>query len=123
MVYFVLNGTHSYTPKTHPEYREQTANFGNTTYDWKNTPYVVNNYNDNVAELLFHCGVAVDMVEYDLKESRSNSDNTLSAYKEYFRFNPNSIGYAVRENKSDADWIKILKDELDKKMPLWSILL
>lgn len=111
------NGTHSYTPKTHPEYGEQTANFGNTTYDWKNTPYVVNDYNDNVAELLFHCGVAVDM-EYDPKESRSNSDNTLSAYKEYFRFNPNSIGYAVRENKSDADWIKILKDELDKKMPM-----
>ena len=57
-------GSHSYN--CYP-YGQQTANFGNETYDWDNMPVSITNNSpqeqiEAVAKLMYHCGVSVDMM-------------------------------------------------------------
>lgn len=56
-------GSHSYT---HSQYGVQSADFGNTFYDWGNMPNKTTNgstYNERlaVATLMYHCGVSLEM--------------------------------------------------------------
>lgn len=74
-------GSHSYTWNsiTH------SVNFGTTTYNWANMPNSISSSNSDVAQLMYHCGVALDM-QYG--NSVSNC---------YFNFNgtmPQYFGYA-----------------------------
>ena len=57
----VGSGSHTYTPDGYPE---QTANFGETYYDWVNMPdYITSSSSSTeinaVATLLWHCGISV----------------------------------------------------------------
>ena len=45
----------------HETYGTLSANFGGTYYNWNAMPTYVNNPNEAVAELMYHCGVAVEM--------------------------------------------------------------
>lgn len=64
------SGSHSYKPFTDEyDYPVQTANFGETTYDWDNMPNTINANSpqeqiEAVALLSYHCGVSVNMM-YD----------------------------------------------------------
>ena len=51
-------GSHSYT---HATYGLQSANFGATTYDYSQMPNSITASNTHIAQLMYHCGVAVDM--------------------------------------------------------------
>ena len=57
----VGTGENRYTPRTHPEYGEQYVNFAATTYDWENMPLTLTSENYDVAQILYHAGVAVNM--------------------------------------------------------------
>ena len=66
-------GSNTYTPADHPEYGEQSANFGETTYDWDNMTNTYNNTSTDtqkqaVATLMYHCGVSVNM-DYDYSQA------------------------------------------------------
>ena len=64
------SGSHTYKPNTDEYvYPEQSANFGETTYDWANMPYQIDKNSpqeqiEAVALLGYQCGVSVDMM-YD----------------------------------------------------------
>lgn len=112
-------GSHTYS---HQTYGDQTANFGETTYDWENMPNAVysssnQSYIDAIATLMYHCGVAVDM-NYGIGGSGASSTFVAPALIDYFRYAPCAT-YVSRDSYQDAQWIAFLKSELDEGRPLY----
>jgi hypothetical protein len=113
-------GWHSYTT----EYVTGTisADFGATTYDWANMTNTYNIYStdaqkDAVAKLMFHCGVAVDMM-YSVFASGAYSFKMALALK-------NNFGYDIdteliyRSNYDISEWEDIIKNELNNYRPVY----
>lgn len=117
-------GSHSYTCSY---YSSQTlsANFGATTYNWNNMPNYVYSSNTSIATLMFHCGVAVEMnytpegsgaqmlAYYDYADDYSAE----TALKKYFGYS-SSLHGEVKSAYTDAQWITMLKAELDAGRPI-----
>jgi hypothetical protein len=120
-------GFHSYQ---HDKYGTLSANFGSTTYNWNAMPNVINAPNDDVALLMYHCGVAVEMnynvasqggsgsyVIIDPLERYPQTQTVEYALKTYFGYDP-SIKGLERASYSDTEWKNILKTELDAGRPI-----
>ena len=111
-------GSHSYDE---PTYGVLSADFQSTTYDWNN---MINNYNSSynnaqkkaVATLMFHCGVSVDM-EYSTSGSGASTAAVAYALKTYFGYSDDAQ-HLSRSAYSDADWIALLKSELNNSRPI-----
>jgi len=108
------NGTYSYNDWT---YGTQYANFGNTNYNWTAMVNSVNSYNNAVAELLYHCGVSVDM-GYSVDGSGASSDDVVPALVNYFGYS-NAVNIKEKQDYSESQWINMLKSNLDNLMPLY----
>ena len=129
-------GSHSYVGD-HDDYIYGTlsANFGATTYDWSN---MLNSYpyanagtvaqQNAVATLMYHCGVSVDMIyspEWsgayvtDAQVASWNPDQPTAekALKNYFDYSPSLYG-AFKQYYTDAQWIFMLKNDLNQQHPL-----
>jgi hypothetical protein len=120
------NGSYSYTPRGVGT--QLSANFGATSYDWRNMP---NRINANsaaaqrtaVSTLLYHAGVAVAM---DYGPSGSGAfvapnparqrPNSRDAMVNYFRF-ANSAR-AVFRSQLGAQWEATLRQQLDRRQPI-----
>ncbi|MDD3876031.1 MAG: C10 family peptidase [Bacteroidales bacterium] len=107
-------GTHGYNDWS---YGWQSADFGNTTYNWEAMTNSLNGHNFEVARLLYHCGVAVEM-GYSPDGSGALSEDVVSASVNYFRYS-NSTNIQDKENFSDVQWNNMLKDNIDNLMPLY----
>ena len=119
-------GNHSYMPQMHPEYGEQSADFGNTTYDWDNMiNYYSRGYTDAealaVATLMYHCGVSINN-EYDPSGTAGSLRNAPSALSHYFDYSSNVVfrykSYGSTVYYPDSLWIEMLKHELDLDRPV-----
>lgn len=149
-------GSHSYRPKdpntgkTSTKYSTQSVNFANTTYDWAN---MKNSYSGSytdaeataVATLMFHCGVATEMMYGDYNDGGSGTytvnygDDTWGTttsndggcaqnalwyyfgYKKptgYMRDGYTEDGYQYYKKWSDDDWTAMIKAELDNQHPI-----
>lgn len=111
-------------------YGMQTANFGNTYYDWNNMlDDYSGNYNSTqrnaVAKLMYHCGVSVNM-NYGVGGSNAYiiaNDNVYhehcaeNALKTYFDYK-SSIQGLKKDNYAPTEWINKLKIELDNARPI-----
>ncbi len=86
-------GSYSYT---HPSYGVQYANFGNTTYKWSQMTNEVVSPNAAVAQLIYHCGVSVDM-NYSPGGSGASMYRAKDAFYYFFRYSP----FVRLVNKSD----------------------
>ena len=109
-------GSHSYTPAGYPE---QTVNFGETTYDWANMPDQLTATStqaeiDAVSTLLWHCGVAVDMM-YGTSASGATDDPIPLALANYFGY-CNGAYFLWKED--DSAWLEQVKASLDRNRPL-----
>jgi hypothetical protein len=119
---YPANGTgfHSYN---HSQYGTLSANFGSTTYNWGSMPNTVSSSNTAVATLTYHVGVSVDM-NYSPQGSgaqvisagttRQCSEHSLKTYFGY----KNTLRGVSRNAYSDAQWISLLKVELDARRPI-----
>lgn len=108
-------GSHSYN---HPVYGYQFANFGNTTYNWAGMPNAIYSYDDDIALLLYHCAVSVDM-DFGVDGSGASPSAVVPAVKNYFGY---SLGTQMKNKNSysTSEWIDMLKEELDNSRPLFS---
>ena len=106
-------GSHSYN---HSTYGIQSANFGETTYQWNQMPNSIYWENDAIATLMYHCGVSVNM-NYGPGGSGAQSKDVETALRSYFGY----CGVKYREkSKFDEDsWIAMLKADLDLAHPLY----
>jgi len=150
-------GTHSYKPlnpntgRASTRYTSRlTVNFEETTYDWDNmldsySGSYTNAQADAVATLMYHCGVATEMmygndadggsgtytVNYgdwtwgisttDEGGCAQNALYTFFKYKQptgYMRDGYYSQGVKYYDSWTDAAWTQMLKDELDLQHPI-----
>ena len=105
-------GSHSYV---HSEYGTQSADFGNTTYQWDEMPEELYFYNDAVATLIYHCGVSVDM-QYAASGSGAYSIDVEDALHDYFGYC--GAKYRQKSGYQEEAWIAMLKAELDLSHPI-----
>lgn len=122
-----------------------SANFGQTTYDWSN---MLNQYTSSataeqkeaVATLMYHCGVATEMM-YGNEADGGSGTYTVNygdwtdpgcaqnAFVNYFRYKKEGLTAYVRDGYTyerkeyykkwnDADWTAMIKEELDKRRPI-----
>lgn len=122
------NGSYSYTHAL----GEQSANFANTTYDWANMPLEVTATSSDVqkvavAQLMYHCGVSVEM-DYGVASTGGSGAFTISsksntthcaeyALREYWGYKPTLQGLQKAKYK-DAEWKQMLKDDLKAGRPI-----
>jgi len=119
-------GFHSYNSSN---YGTLTANFGSTNYNWTSMPNQLTASSSAaqktaVATLMYHCGVSVEM-NYSAQSSGAYVASAASpithcteyALKTYFGYKSTLKG-VLKSNYTDANWINLLKIELDAHRPI-----
>ena len=111
-------GSHSYYCYG---YGMQSANFGNTTYDWEHMPDRLGGASQQeieaVALLMYHCAVAVDM-QFSPTGSGANSWDVPNAIRQYFSYS-NQATLKSRDEYSLTNWQNMLKEQFDIGWPVY----
>ena len=123
-------GQHSYNDGG---YGVLSADFGATAYDWVNMPTALTSSStaaqvSAVATLMYHCGVAVEMMygteadfgsgAYDLMwDNGLNYPCAENAFRTYFKYAPSLTGIA-RYRYPQNEWAAIIKNEIDHHRPV-----
>ena len=103
-------GSHTYS---HPNYGVLSATFGNYNFS-----LMQNNYATNASEeLLFHCGVAVEM-DYGPEGSGASETDAKYAFENFFAFS-NTIDLIYKNNYGQSEWEAMLREELDNGRPIF----
>ena len=92
-----------------------------TTFDWDNMLNVYTNtatdaQKNAVAELMFYCGISVDM-EYGSQASSASSSKIDDALKTYFDYKSTTT-FIERKMYSQAKWTDLIYFELDHQRPV-----
>ena len=97
------------------------VNYDSATYDYANmpdqltansTPAQIN----AVAQLMYHCGVSVNMF-YDANASGAYEEDIRAAMISYFGF-ASSMGYADRQMYTDTEWDDSLRANINRGEPV-----
>ena len=97
------------------------VNYDSATYDYANmpdqltansTPAQIN----AVAQLMYHCGVSVNMF-YDANASGAYEEDIRAAMISYFGF-ASSMGYADRQMYTDTEWDDSLRANINRGDPV-----
>ncbi|MEA1972824.1 MAG: C10 family peptidase, partial [Candidatus Cloacimonadota bacterium] len=107
-------GNHSYY---HSDYGTLSANFGNTTYNWNSMPNAIYGQDYDVANLLSHLGISVDM-NYSPNGSGAYSEDARNALVNFFQYS-NSAQLVWKDDYTNAQWENVLKTELDGGRPMY----
>lgn len=115
----VGQGSHSYTSKSYG--LSLSASF-DTPYQWDNMPatYTAGQYTaqqaQNVATLLFDCGVFSDM-DYAPGNSGALTLTAAQGLVDYMKYDK-SLHVLQRQNYQTAEWESVVKGELDNNRPV-----
>jgi Peptidase C10 family/Spi protease inhibitor/Secretion system C-terminal sorting domain len=110
----------------HEKYGTLAVNYADQTYNYANMPDSITGPNDDLAKLMYHAGVAVEM-GYTPTESGSfvieaycnKKEATCEyAFKNYFGYDKTTVAGIQKKDFTDAVWLKKLKDELDAQRPM-----
>jgi hypothetical protein len=108
------NGTHSYTDN---HYGLQSVDYGSTTYNWAAMVDSLTSSNYEVARLLYHCGVGVNM-DYGVEASGAYNTDAPSVFRDHFRYS-RSVTYSLKDSfPSDESWDAVMRQELDNGRPV-----
>ena len=112
-------GTYSYTDE---HYGVQSADYGNTTYDFSAMCDQPTSINTAISTLMYHCGVGVDMV-YGPDGSGMYNHSAANVLKTYFKYSPDTR-YEFRDSTT-LDWDSLIVSHLERGIPLyyagWSV--
>jgi hypothetical protein len=112
------NGFHSYTPPYNGGiYGVQAVDFGNTFYRWDEMPDQCFTYNDAVAELSYHCGVAVNM-KYTPTASGAATLDVPFALIYHFRYMATAELLNRNSFETYEEWRQLLTGEIDNNRPV-----
>ncbi len=101
-------------------YGELSENYDTSTYVWSAMPYSIGSTNNQIAKLMYDCGISVDMdyapggsgawvVDGDYPVCAQNS------YIKYFGYNPKTVQGLFEFNYPYANWEKLCRNELNNK--------
>ncbi len=93
-----------------------SANFGETTYHWDEMADTLHDSNPAVAQLIYHCGLAVNM-HYSAHESYSSFAMANNAFRQYFGLPTTIIHY--RTHYDNESWKQLIKRDLDNHLPVY----
>lgn len=112
------SGSHGYTSNNpnYGNYGWQFADFGASTYKWDEMVLSPNEANLELAKLMYHCGVSVNM-SYGATGSGSYTSLVPAALTTYFKY-ASSAQYVQRMNYSASTWISMISGNLDQKKPM-----
>ncbi len=107
-------GSYSYF---HATYGEQNADFEASTYSWNSMPTPqVTSSSIEVATLLYHAGVSVEM-DYATDGSSASTSRAAASLKTYFKYSE-SASYLTRAGYTDAEWTTMLQTEINNLRPM-----
>jgi hypothetical protein len=112
---YPVSGTGSHSYYASP-YGWQSADFGNTTYEWDNMPGSLNNDNLSVATLIYHCAVSVNM-QFGPNGSGAFTGDARNSLVNYFDYDAEAA-FIYKSSYSDPVWESMLRDELDMGRPV-----
>ncbi|MCQ2297072.1 MAG: C10 family peptidase [Bacteroidales bacterium] len=117
---------------SHPRFGLQSADFGNTTYDWANMPNSLNASSTQqqvaaVASLMYQVGVSI-VTNYAMSSEGGSSADPISrnginypcvenALRQYFDYAPEIFG-AKMSGLGDEAWRELLRNEMDNARPV-----
>src|SRR6185312_9844155 len=102
-------------------YGQLCAEFDTSHYVWSEMPMNLGKDNDQVAKLMYDCGVSVDM---DYSPTGSGAQvmgggvSAYSSYINYFGYDQDSINTANYSNYTDSTWFALLKNEFIMGRPV-----
>ncbi len=108
------SGSHGY----YSDYGYLFVNFGESNYDFNqmnNNIAGENNY--EMAEIQYHCGVAVDMM-YSPSGSGAYSWDAVQVLEENFGYS-SQISLELKEDYSNSEWAGLLMENLDNGWPMY----
>lgn len=112
------------SPNFTSNYGTLNANYGATTYNWSNMFLSISSTNNDVATLNYQCGVSVEM-DYSPSESGAQVIDygggypcAQISYVNYFGYDPSTIQGLDKTSYTDAQWIALLKGDLDIGRPI-----
>ena len=112
-------GNYSYTDE---HYGVQSADYGNTTYNYNAMCDEPTCINTEISKLIYHCGVGVDMV-YGPDGSGMYNHSAARVLRTYFKYSPETE-YLYRDS-TDLNWDSVIVSHLNRKMPMyyagWSV--
>lgn len=113
-------GTHSYSDDS--GYGLQSADFGDTRYDWSHMPDRLTSSSpaaekEAVATLMYHCGVSVNM-HYSTIYSGTTLNKCEIALPTYFHYNAADIHYRAKGQLSNDAWTDTLIAEVRQLRPV-----
>ncbi|MFP4469413.1 MAG: C10 family peptidase [Bacteroidota bacterium] len=112
------SGSYAYTPPYNGGiYGVQSADFGNTQYHWEEMTDECLSENFAIAQISYHCGVAVDM-GYTPTSSGSNTLRLMNALPEYFNYSDNIQNLSRSDYANSEDWQGLLIDQLENNIPI-----
>ncbi|HBS85636.1 MAG: hypothetical protein A2W91_14265 [Bacteroidetes bacterium GWF2_38_335] len=109
-------GSNSYDYWWGWDYGTLSANFGSTTYHWNEMPFDVDNINDPVATLMYHCGVAVEMY-YAPDGSGADVGTAGEKMISNFKFS-NAMDHVSRDSYTETTWETLMRTEIDNRRPI-----
>ncbi|MBE0641957.1 MAG: C10 family peptidase, partial [Bacteroidales bacterium] len=109
------HGTGSYT-YYHPLYDTISMDFSAATYEWEAMTDQTSVYNEEIAEISYHFGVAVDMV-YGPSSSGMYNHKAAYALRTHFGYSPETE-YVFRDTTT-MSWDSLLLSHIDRKIPMY----
>jgi hypothetical protein len=118
------SGFYSYN---HGRYGTLSSSFGSHTYDYSKMPNSTNSANSEVAQLMYDCGISVEM-DYNVSSQGGSGAYVISsgsrvqncteyALKTYFNF-PSTLSGKERRGYTDVNWLNMIKADLDAGQPI-----
>jgi len=100
----------------------KTINYATKTYIWANMPSTLSGLNDDVAQLMYHCGHTVQM-DWEVASSGTQSAYVVTALEDYFKYSNTANEYSKEtwsgsEIYTDEEWEDMIKTELDLLRPI-----
>lgn len=123
------NGGVTYIPREFDDegnvayvYPIQSVDFGTTYYNYDAMANSLDQYNGELAKLIYNCGVSVRM-SYGTEGSSSNSELALEALQDFFRYSTSAqykkINDVVTHDSLTYKWEDIIKEELEAHRPVF----
>ena len=107
-------GSHSYLSN----YGTLTADFANASYDYNSmTDQISASGNPEIAELLYHCAVGVEM-GFSASGSGAWPGMSVTCLKQNFNYQ-NSLSLKYKKHYSYAQWASKIINNIDNKIPLF----
>jgi PKD repeat protein len=101
----------------HTTYGTLNADFKNTSYNWLEMPNTVIDKNEEIAKLIYHCGIAVDM-NYSIDNgSGASTGAVVGALVDYFGYKKSSKNVLFTSQDTTL-WYELLMNELDDNHPI-----